>query len=136
MTRLRSAPDSPPRRPRGACFIRLFTALSGQGRSVSTLNSMTWPSPPSADPPPPDPGRSPLRRNRTGADASTPSSATAATPVGYDVALTPALLARAPPPPAQVDIAGLQGQPSSCAQLSCNLPTHPHPAPSTHPRPH
>ena len=75
-------PGCPPNTPWGASVSRLVTALSCQGLDVATSNSMTWPRPPGWAPDPPEPGRSDLRRNRTGADASTTSRGTAETPVG------------------------------------------------------
>ena len=79
---------------------RDVTALSCHVRVVSTVNSIVWPSPPICPPLPPLPARSSLRRKRIGADASTTSIGTAATPVGYEHADRPGLVARAPTPPA------------------------------------
>ena len=61
---------------------------------------MVWPSPPGCRPAPPEPTRNSLRRKRMGAEASTTSTGTAATPVGYEQADRPGLVARPPTPPA------------------------------------
>ena len=123
-----AAPGSPPKIPCGATASRLVTALSCHGRVVSTENSIVWPSPPVCAPAPPGPGRSALRRKRIGAAASTTSIGTAATPVGYEQASSPGLAARAPTPPAYVNIAVMNGLPSSSVPLTCIVHTAPEPS--------
>ena len=94
------APASPPKMPSGATCRRLVTAFSCQGRSVSTVNSTVCPSPPRCRPGPLESSRSSLRRNLSGAEVSTTSTGTAATPVGYEHADSPGLACLPPTPPA------------------------------------
>ena len=123
-----AAPGPPPKIPSGATARRLVTAFSCHGRVVSTENSIVWPSPPGCVPAPPDPGRSCLQWKRMGALASTTSTGTAATPVGYEQADSPGLAARAPTPPAYVNIAVMNGRPSSSWPLTCMVHTAPEPS--------
>ena len=60
------APASPPKMPSGATASREVTALSCHGRSVSTVNSIVWPSPPVWRPAAAAARRSALRRKWIG----------------------------------------------------------------------
>ncbi len=123
-----AAPASPPKMPSGATARRDVTALSCHARSVSTVNSIVWPRPPGCRPTPPLPARSSLRRKWIGAEASTTSIGTAATPVGNEHADRPGLAARAPTPPAYVNIAVMNGLPSGWLPLTCIVHTAPEPS--------
>src|SRR3954454_15868929 len=123
-----AAPGLPPKIPSGGTDRRDVTAFSCHGRVVSTLNSTVWPMPPTCRPSPPLPARNDLRWNRIGAEASTTSTGTAATPVGYEHADRPGLAARAPTPPAYVNIAVMKGRPSSWLPDTCIVHTAPLPS--------
>jgi hypothetical protein len=85
--------------PSGGSASRLVTALSCHGRWCRPeLDGLAEPA--GLGPGPPDPTRSAFFVNRIGADASTTSIGTAATPVGYEQASRPGFVARAPTPPA------------------------------------